>query len=161
MPRLNKIELPRVSITTDLEALEFHVKIAPMSPEAVIETLIYLQRERDKTEALNGPIAALRERLTAYYAALPAGNRASIRASNVGLVTYTPAGKRSVPLDRDKLVEALTPEQIRISYVPDMKALETILKPEVYRALTKEEPTKEKVTLRDSNGSDFEELDGF
>lgn len=161
MPKINDLPLPSVKVTApmDLEVLASKLGAEPMSPEAMVETIIYLRREMAKATALAVVEAALRDKLAATYAALPPEKRET-RRCNVGLATYSEGGEKVELIDRDKTVETLTTEQLRITYKADLAALQTILKPDAFNRLVKRTPKPPVLTVREQKGSEaYEELD--
>lgn len=162
MPKINKLELPSVSVTMtpeQIEDLAAKLSTENMSPEGMIETVIYLRRQIEKAKALEDCAKVLSGRLGKFYEGLPAAQRETRRV-DVGMATYTDAGTKTEIIDRDTVVENLTDEQLRITYKPDIKAMETILKEKDFERLTKQVPTPAKVTIRDNRASqEFNELD--
>jgi hypothetical protein len=162
MPKINKLELPTVTLDMtgdEIEALSAKLATEPMSPEGMIETAIYLRRQIEKAEDLNEAVKVLAGRLKEFYGSLNPEQR-DTRRVKVGMATYTEAGEKIELKDRDFTVENLTAEQLRITYKPDLKSMETILKPDEFERHTKRTPTPAKVTIRDNRASsDFEELD--
>jgi len=158
---LNDLPLPIVTMEAplDIDALSAKLASANMSPEAMIETAIYLRRQIEKAGALEECVKVLTGRIKAFYASLPADKRETRRVK-VGMATYTEPGEKIELIDRDKTVEMLTEEQLRITYKPDVRAMETILKPADFNRLTKKVPTADRVTIRDNRASDvYDELD--
>lgn len=161
MPSINGLELPTVKVDTPVDIDKLTAKLAgmPLPVEAMIELVIYLKREQDKAAVLAEVETVVRGRIAAAYEKLPAADR-DTRRTEVGLVTYTEAGEKVELKDRDFTVENLTTDQIRITYKPDIKALETILKPDEFNRHVKRSPTSAKITLRETKGSkDYHELD--
>jgi len=161
MPSFDNIPLPEVNLSSsmDVDALAAKLAAHPMSPEAMIELLIYLKREREKANALTEIEEVLRGRLKAIYEKMPKGKRET-RRTDVGYATYSDP-KESVSLkDRDWTVENLSWEQLRITYKPDLKALQTILKPDEFERHVTRDAGKSTLTIKDQpKSSDFHELD--
>lgn len=131
----------------------------PMSPEAMLELVIYCQREQRKVEALNQIADEMRKRIAKVFQDLPEGKRES-RKSGVGSVSFTEPGEKIELLDRDNTVAMLTDEQLRITYKPDLKAMETILKKDEFERHIKRSSTNPKITIReDKKSDDWDELD--
>lgn len=160
MPKINNIDLPTVTVSgADPDALSSKLATEKMPVEAMVETIVYLIREREKADALKVAEDVLRGRIMAHYAALPESLRGSVR-TEVGLVTYADGGETVKAKDRDLIVESLTAEQLRISYIPDLKALETILKKDAFDRLVTRSPSAARITIRPNRGStDYSELD--
>jgi hypothetical protein len=126
MPKINKLELPTVTLDMtgdEIEALSAKLATEPMSPEGMIETAIYLRRQIEKAEDLNEAVKVLAGRLKAFYGSLKPEQR-DTRRVKVGMATYTEAGEKIELKDRDFTVENLTAEQLRITYKPDLKSME-------------------------------------
>jgi len=159
MPKIGDIDLPTVTVSDhDCDKIAGQLATKNMPIEAMLEAVIYLKREREKADALAVIEEVLRGRLSSIYANIPEDQRTT-RRTKVGMVTYTAPGKKRELIDRDKAIELLTPEQIRITYKPDLKALETILKKADLDRLTKEVDVPSRITIRDTSGTEFEELD--
>lgn len=154
---LEEIPMPEVALSDDGKTLLAAIKARALSPEILTEVVIYCGREQAKVAAVLDEIsAAARDRLVKYYAGLKKSERATVR-TEAGMTTYSEEGFKRDLKDRDTTVAALTPEQLRATYKPDMKALEVILKPAVFERLTKKVKVPAKISVRDSKG-DFEEL---
>lgn len=160
-PKINDLKLPTVNVSAPLDLEDLAAKLAtePMSPEGLIETAIYLKRQKEKADALDDCIKVLTGRVKAFYDKLPPEKRETRRVK-VGMATYTDAGEKVDIIDRDTTMETLTDEQIRITCTPNVKLMETILKAGDFERLTKKVPTPSRVTIRDNRASEeFEELD--
>jgi hypothetical protein len=157
MPKLNGINLPTVTVEIPEEVVSA-VKREKFSPEAMVELAIYLKRQKAHADALNDLEAAVKAKIEEYYDGLAENKRDTVR-TEAGMVTYA-APKETIKLrDRDATVEALSAEQLRASYKPDIKALEIMLKPDEFeRHVTRETAKKGTITIRDSKGA-FEEID--
>lgn len=151
-----KALLPTVEVTGDLEALTALIKAGQLTPAALTEIVIYLGREATKADVFKDAENAARDALLAYYRTTPEEKRDTVR-SRAGLTTYTAATEKDVPKDRDAIVAVLNPEQLRASYIPDLKALQIMLKPDIYGRLMKREPVKDRISVRDLKG-DFSEF---
>jgi len=162
MPKIGNITLPTVTLSgqdpADVAAL---LKDKNMPLEAMVEVAIYCKREREKAEALAPIEDLMRARLKKAYAAMPPEKRVTTR-TEVGMLTYTAEAETITLKDRDKTVEMLTDEQIRITYKPDLKALKTIMKPAEFNRHVTRGKSDPKITLRDNRASDeYSELDDF
>jgi len=161
MAKFNDITLPEVTVkhADDLDALAKKLSVAPMSVEAMIEVGVYLKRQMDKAAELEDCYKIMGGRIKAIMDKLPPDKRET-RRTKVGMATYSDAGEKVEIIDRDKVVETLTAEQLRITYAPNIKAMETILKPGDFQRLTKRTPTASKVAIKQTKGvDDYEELD--
>lgn len=162
MPRLRNAELPRVSVSMTEDEITVsakHLQDAKMPAEAMVEALVYLKREREKADALLALEAVLRERLKSYYEGRNPSARETVR-TKVGIASYSNPSDKVRPVDRDTVFESLTDEQRRISYVPDMKVLQTILKSDAFERLVTREKGKPTLTIKDSNsGVDYDEIE--
>lgn len=161
MPSFDNLPLPEVNLSApmDIDALAAKLADHPMAPEAMIELIVYFKREREKAAALSEIEEVLRGRLAAIYEKTPVEKRET-RRTEVGYATYSNP-KETVSLkDRDWTVENLTEEQLRITYKPDLKAMETILKPDEFERHVTRKSGKSTLTVRDQSGSDeFYEID--
>ena len=158
--RLKDIQLPTVTVEGDCESVaKALTRVKGLTPEAMVEVMIYIKREKAKASELYQIEEAMKAQLAAYYDKTKKDKRESIRASDVGMCSYSPPGEKVTIKDRDKAVEALTAEQIRISYIPDVKHLETILKKADFDRLVNREDTAYKLSIRDSKGDKYEELE--
>jgi len=155
MKEYNGIPLPVVSVEID-DDLASCVKRAKMPVEGAIELVIYLQREKAKCDVLNEAIAEARAKVNAVYDSTKEDERETIRAG-AGMATYSKPGEKVQLKDRDATVEALSNEQIRITYQPDIKALKTILKKDEYDRLTETVATPSRIAIKDTKG-EFEEF---
>lgn len=156
MPELNGVALPVVAVP-DVKELLAMVQRDKLAPEQAIELAIYLKREAEKLDVFGPVMEECRKKIVAYYAALPAENRGTV-TTRAARASYTKAAKTRVIKDRDETVAALTEEQLRISYIPDVKALETILRKEDFQRLTQEvDGKKAGVSITDLKG-EFEEF---
>lgn len=160
MPKFGDIELPTVTLSDhDCDKIAGQLSSKNMPIEAMLEIAIYCKREREKADALTVIEQVMRGRIEAIYADLPEDQRVTRRVQ-VGMVTYTAPGEKRELIDRDAAIEQLTPEQIRITYKPDLKALETILKKDQLERITKVVPTSARITVRDNSaGNAYDELD--
>ena len=162
MPRLRDVSLPSVLLSMSDEDIKDYAKKleeAKLSPESMVEAIVYLKREREKADALKAMEDVLRARLKAYYDKRKADERESVR-SEVGFATYSKPSEKVSLKDRDATVASLTDEQLRISYVPDLKALQTILKPDHFERLVKRETREPVLTVKENKGAEgYEELD--
>lgn len=162
MPKINKLELPQVSVSMtpdEIDDLAGKLSTEVMSMEGMIETAIYLQRQIELAKALDTCVSVLKGRIKSTYEKLPEDQR-DTRRVRVGMATFTDASEKRDIIDRDKVVETLTDEQLRITYKPDIKAMETILKPGDLERLTKMVPVASKISIRDNRASeDYDELD--
>ena len=149
------MELPTVTVEIDGLICDKLTRIKP-PVEAMIEMVIYLNRQKDKLAALSDMDKKLREMIKAHYDTIKPDERETIR-SGAGMATYSRPGETTTIADRDAAVEALTDEQIRISYKPDVKALKTILKKAEFDRLTKTTPTPSRITIKDTKG-EFDEF---
>lgn len=157
MPKLNGIDLPTVTVA-DHETLEAKIAREKFTPDQLVELAVYLKREREKVSVLDGIENTIKDKLLDYYEKMAPEHRESLRTS-AGMATYT-QGRETLKLrDRDATVRELTPEQLRVSYKPDMKALETILPEDQFDKLVeRSRSARGIVTVRDTRG-EFEELD--
>jgi len=159
MPSFDDIDLPTVEIHGDPDKVSAKLSDMNMPVEAMIELAIYAKREAAKAEALLEIEKVMRGRINAYYDKLPAEERDTRRAE-VGMITYTEAGEKVELKDRDWTVAHLTEEQLRITYKPDLKNMETILKPAEFERHVKRTKTNPKLTLRETPGNkDYHEID--
>lgn len=162
MPSINGISLPTVEVKVgNMDCDQIAAKLADekMPMEAMIEIAIFLKREREKAEAIKVIEDVMRGRIDKLYEKLPKDSRET-RRTEVGMITYTEEGEKIELRDRDFTVENLTQEQLRITYKPDLKALETILKPKDFERHIKRSKKPASTTLRDIKGSsDYQELD--
>lgn len=160
MPKFGDIDLPTVTVSDhDCDKIAGQLANKNMPIEAMLEIAIYCKREREKGEALKVIEDVMRGRIEAIYSGLPEDQRTT-RRTQVGMVTYTAAGEKRELIDRDAAIEQLTPEQIRITYKPDLKALETILKKDALERITKVVPTPARITVRDNPaGTAYDEID--
>lgn len=161
MPKLHGIPLPTVVLNSEigLSELEDKLTLQPMSPEAMVEAIVYLQRQMEIASELRPLVDVLRSRLMEVYEALPEDKRET-RRTPVGMATYTDGGTKAELIDRDATVESLTPDQLRASYKPDMKALEVMLTKDAFERLVKRTPVPPRITVRDNRSSaDYEELE--
>lgn len=161
MPSFDNIPLPEVNLSSPMDLDKLAAKFAahPMSPEAMLELVVYLKREREKADALQDIENVLRGRLKARYDTLPAEKRETLR-TEVAIATYSEGHSRDKLRDRDWTVEHLTEEQLRITYSPDLKAMKTILKADEYARHVVSEESSPIMTIRETRASkDFQELD--
>lgn len=161
MPKINELDLPTVSISMGdnaLTSLKVALEKEPMPVEAMIEVAIYLKREKAKVDALSALEEVMRARIDKFYSNLPEASRET-RRTEVGMITYSGPGEKVELKDRDFTVQGLTAEQLRITYKPDLKAMQTILKPAEFERHVKRVKTKASTTLRDTNSGEYSELD--
>lgn len=118
MPSINDIELPFVTLSNhDPEQVAHILENMKMPLEAMIEVAIYIKRQREKANALEVIEKTMRDRINEVYETMPPENRET-RRTEVGMVTYTAPGTVVKLIDRDKSVEMMTDEQLRITYKP-------------------------------------------
>ena len=162
MPKIGNITLPSVTVTgQDPQEVADLLKEKNMPLEAMVEVAIYCKREREKAEALSVIEDLMRARLKKAYADMKPEKRVTTRAE-VGMLTYTAEGETIALKDRDKTVEMLTEEQLRITYKPDLKALETILKAADFNRHVTRGKSAPKITLRDTkDNNEYHEIDDF
>lgn len=160
MPSFNKIELPVVTLSNhDCDKISAQLAGMPMPLEAMIELVIYIKRQREKVDALAIIEDVMRGKIKDLYAKLPEADRKTVR-TEVGMVTMSAPGEKVELKDRDTTVESLTTEQLRITYKPDLKALETILKKDAFERLITRTPTKGVMAVKDIPASEvFHEID--
>ena len=158
MPKIEDVELPVVTSNIDLNQLKNDLKALTSTPEGMIEAAIWIKRQADIAEDLSECVDILKQKLMEFYQGQDADKR-DTRRTKVGIAPYTDKGSKYVIIDRDTTVEQLTDEQLRISYVPNVKNLETILKPEMFERLTKTVDTPARVSLKDLTNDNYEELD--
>lgn len=162
MPKLNDHDLPVVTVTADtnLSKLVENLKAEKMPVEAWIELAIYLKREIAKVDALSKLFDEVRGVVTDELGGVLPEKREDRSRVDVGQATYTEGRTTERLKDRDATVEALTDEQIRISYKPDIGNLRTILKPEKFAELVETTRSKPSVSIRENKGNrDFHEID--
>jgi len=162
MPSLNGIPLPRIVIEQDgafdCDQIAAKLADAKLPVEAMLEALIYFKRERERVEALAPIEQVLRGRIDAHYEKLSEDHRETLR-TEVGMATYLDGPDKIELKDRDFTVENLTAEQLRISYKPDLKALQTILKPEEFERHVTRSKGKPRLTIRATKSDEYTELD--
>lgn len=160
-PSVNGLQLPVVTVSNlevEPDSLSAVLADLNMSVEAMIETSIYLKREIEKVTVFDEARKVLAGRIKQAMDNLPEDKRET-RRTDVGMATYSEPGESVSLRDRDWTVEHMTDEQLRITYKPDLKAMETILKPEEFNRHVVRKPTPSKVSIRDTNGTDYTELD--
>lgn len=161
MPEYNGMLLPEVKITLsdgEIAQQEKKLDMMPMPLEAMIELSIYLKREMAKVDALKGMQAVLKGRIENAYQDRAVKDRVTCR-TKVGMSTYSEGGEKLELIDRDTTVDNLTTEQLRISYKPDLKSLETILRPDEFERHVRRVPKDPVVTIRENKSNDYEEID--
>lgn len=151
MPKFRDAQLPVVSIKGDPEPVIKALDRGKVPPETLADLAVYIARQKKRVEVLDDLDKAIRAAILAYYEKLQPEARDTVK-SDAGMITYTAAGEKRELLDRDEAVKELTVDQIRASYNPDMKALETILPRKVFERLTRVKRTEAKISVRDTGG---------
>lgn len=158
MPKYKGFELPVVSVKNAPEDLGQLLVQEKPGPEATMELILYLERQKAKAAAaLDNAITDLKGHMSDLYKSTREDKRGRTETS-AGMVTYAAPGEKEEIKDRDDLVDDLTDEQIRIAFDPSakaVKALKTILRAEQFERHITRSPTGMRLTYRDKGG-DFE-----
>lgn len=157
MATLNGHPLPSIVIYPgDDAAILKELSQAPI--EAFVETIAYIDYQIAAVDAVKDFRGQIVELLKDRLAKLPATERGTRRV-DAAVMTYSEGGETVSLIDRDATVDALSDEQVRASYKPDLKALEVMLRPEEFNRLVKREPKPPVVGIRKTGIRKFHELD--
>lgn len=127
--------------------------VAKLRPEDAARVLLHVKREVSRLKELASVEDAAKDRLIEHFRALPSTQRDALIVDDAVRVSYSPATTKPVVKDMKALLAALTPEEVALTYTPDMKVLiETLEKKRREKHIDNVKGRGDSLTVKDLGG---------
>ena len=145
------LKVPSISRVQDMGWPE-KIESVELTDAQLAELYTLLKREMEKTAPLHRAMERIKERLLHSYESRPVAERNTLRTDAVQ-VTYTAPGDTREIVDRDKLLDALSADQLRACAKIDVGMLEHVMRKEDFEKHTKPKRSRRSnVAVKDLGG---------